>query len=110
MLAKSRPDSSPKLVSRSSLLMFNMIFWNLRGVGGSGKSTVLRNPVLVRNSALMGIVETKHSFLYLRKVRSGWNNDNFGCEDVLESNGSGGLNFVWDKGAFKCLKCSKGER
>lgn len=110
-MAKTKPELSPRLVSRSSLLMFNLILWNLRGVGVVViKSTVLCNLVCGKIPTLMSIVETKHSSLCLHKVRSQWNNDNFRCEDVTTSNGSGGLIFVWDKGAFKCLKRSKGER
>lgn len=105
-----RFDPSSVLVYLRPLVLMNLIFWNIRGVWGSGKTTVVRNLALSRCPTLMGIVEPKHSSLSHRKLRSWWFDDNFDWEDVMENEGSGGSILIWDKSKFHKTSCLKGDR
>lgn len=92
------------------MIHMNCLVWNVRGIGGSGKASVIRNLVLSRNPAVMGSVETKHSTLTMQLVRRWWGKDNFSWEDIPVSSGSGGLVIVWDMSSFLKTDCKKGER
>lgn len=55
----------------------NIISLNVRGIGGSGKSTTIHNLILDGDPALMGLVETKHSSVNSSLVRIWWDHDEF---------------------------------
>lgn len=57
----------------------------------------------------MDIVETNHSSLNCRRICSWWKDDNFGWDEVLANNGSGGLVLIWDKTYLNNLVCTKGD-
>lgn len=88
----------------------NIISWNVRGIGGSGKFVAIHNLVLKRNPALMGLMEMKHSNLTMQKVRKWWGNGAFSLVDVPAISGSWGLILIWDRNKFQEENLRKGNR
>lgn len=88
----------------------NIIAWNVRGVRGSGMASAIRNLVLDRSPALMGLIETKHTSVDMQSIRAWWSKDNFSWEDILAYNGGGGLILIWDLSAFLKVDGKKGDR
>ncbi|KAK7268946.1 hypothetical protein RIF29_21657 [Crotalaria pallida] len=88
----------------------NIIAWNIRGIGGAGKSGAVKKLINSNNPSILGLVETKHSSSKPRRWNSWWRADDLGWEEVLAVNGSGGLILMWNQTLFKVLSSTKGDR
>lgn len=82
----------------------NFCGWNIRGIGGGGKSSTTRKLVAVKNLSILGLVETKHSNLNQHKLRRFWGGRDHSWCDSSAVEGRGGLILIWDKETFDVKK------
>lgn len=50
----------------------NFIAWNVRGIGGAGKSRAIMRLIVDKKPMIIGLVETKHSEVTVQKINKWW--------------------------------------
>ena len=80
--------------------MMNIVNWNVRGLGGSGKVVAINKMVGETKPFFLGLVEPKHSQLSEHKLAKWWNSRHYDWAYVKTEEGSGGLICIWNKGVL----------
>ncbi|XP_057730504.1 uncharacterized protein LOC130945825 [Arachis stenosperma] len=84
--------------------------WNVRGLAGIGKLSMVKSFRKKFNVQILGLVETKKEVVTKFDVVQLWGNDVVGWEFVKAEGASGGLLLMWDATVFKLSNCYKGVR
>ncbi|XP_016185434.1 uncharacterized protein LOC107627082 [Arachis ipaensis] len=84
--------------------------WNVRGLAGIGKLSMIKAFRKKFNLHMLGLVETKKEMVNRFDVMQLWGNDGAGWEFVEAEGASGGLLLMWDTTVFKLSNCYKGGR
>ncbi|XP_016207055.1 uncharacterized protein LOC107647498 [Arachis ipaensis] len=84
--------------------------WNVRGLAGTGKLSIVKNFRKKFNVHVLGLIETKKEVMTKFEVVQLWGNDGVGWEFVEAEGASGGLLLMWDNTVFNLSSCYKGAR
>ncbi|XP_016178558.1 uncharacterized protein LOC107621018 [Arachis ipaensis] len=84
--------------------------WNVRGLAGIGKLSMVKTFRKKFNLHMLGLVETKKEVVTRFDVVQLWGNDRARWEFVEAEGASGGLLLMWDVTVFKLSNCYKGGR
>ncbi|XP_016178406.1 uncharacterized protein LOC107620802 [Arachis ipaensis] len=84
--------------------------WNVRGLAGTEKLSMVKNFRKKFNVHVLGLIETKKEVMTKFEVVQLWGNDGVGWEFVEAEGASGGLLLMWDSTVFNLSSCYKGAR
>nr|XP_025616595.1 uncharacterized protein LOC112708885 [Arachis hypogaea] len=89
-----------------------MIFasWNVRGLVGVGKLSMVKNFRKKVKVHVLGLIEIKKEVVTKFDVVQMWDNDGVGWEYVEAEGAFGGLLLMWDITVFNSSNCYKGAR
>ncbi|XP_016195296.1 uncharacterized protein LOC107636291 [Arachis ipaensis] len=83
--------------------------WNVRGLGGLGKWSMVKEFKKKFRLNMLGLIETKREAVSRFDVARLWGGDSVDWDFVESVGASGGLLLMWDNFLFKRLNCYKGD-